>query len=93
MMRKKVFSVIIALTLLICNVVTIYADDVLSGNIINENLLQKIDFSYYSMADSITTCYYTNDYFSESSYVYNQSLSTMSLSLAFSAFGSSEAQG
>lgn len=91
-MRKRVFSIIIAFTLLFCNVFTVYADDVLSGDAINENLLQKIDFSYYSMADSTTTCYYTNDYFSESSYVYNQSLATMSLSLAFSAFGSSDGE-
>ncbi len=85
---KKIISVVVAAILLFCNVLTIYANDVLSGEAINKNLLQRIEFSYFSQADSTTTCYYTNDYFSESAYIYNQSLATMSLSLAFSAFGS-----
>ncbi len=40
--------------------------------------------------DYTSTYYYSDSYFSESAYVYNQSLATMSLCLALSAFGSNE---
>lgn len=59
------------------------ADDII-------NQLKEITFTYQSGKDYTATCYYTNDYFSESAYIYNSSLATMSLSLAMSAFGSSE---
>ncbi len=52
------------------------------------NRLKKITFNFQSGEDYPLTCYYTSDYFSNSSYEYNSSLSTMSLSYAMSAFGS-----
>ncbi len=52
------------------------------------NRLKKITFNYQSGDDYPLTCYYTSDYFANSSYKYNSSLSTMSLSFAMSAFGS-----
>ena len=52
------------------------------------NELKKITFTYQSGNDYEAECWYTNDYFSESSYTYNASLATMSLSFATSAFGS-----
>ncbi len=54
------------------------------------NVVKKITFTYQSGDDYTATCYYTNDYFSESSYEYNPSLATMSISFAMSAFGSSK---
>lgn len=54
------------------------------------NQLKKITFTYQSGKDYTATCYYTNDYFTESAYTYNPSLATMSLSFAMSAFGSSK---
>lgn len=54
------------------------------------NELKEINFTYQSGSDYQAKCYYTNDYFAESSYKYNASLSTMSLAFAMSAFGSSE---
>jgi len=53
------------------------------------NPLMEIPFTYQSGQDYTATCYYTNDYFAESSYNYNPSLATMSISFAMSAFGSS----
>ena len=54
------------------------------------NSLKQITFTYQSGNDYTATCYFTNDYFAESSYTYNPSLATMSLSFAMSAFGSSK---
>ena len=50
--------------------------------------LQEIEFTYQSGSDYTATCYYTDDYFAESSYKYNHSLGTMSLAFAMTAFGS-----
>lgn len=89
-MIKRTLSSLLAVVLTLMFSVGAYASsDLLSGEGITDNLLQKIEYSYFSMADSTQVCYYTDDYFSQSSYVYDQSLSTMTLSLAFSAFGSS----
>lgn len=55
-----------------------------ADNIINNNSPKKIDFEFSNQKSS---CYYTDDYFSDSSYIYNQSLGTMSLAFALSAFG------
>lgn len=60
----------------------------IADDIINE--VKEITFTYQSGKDYTATCYYTDDYFSESSYTYKPSLATMSLSFAMSAFGSSE---
>lgn len=62
-----------------------------ADDIINE--VKEITFTYQSGNDYAATCYYTNDYFVESSYTYNPSLATMSLSYAMSAFGSSKDGG
>lgn len=51
---------------------------------------KQITFTYQSGSDYTATCYYKNDYFAETSYEYNPSLATMSLSFAMSAFGSAE---
>ena len=51
---------------------------------------KQITFTYQSGSDYTATCYYKNDYFADSSYEYNPSLATMSLSFAMSAFGSAE---
>ncbi len=60
------------------------ADDV-------ENRYKEIEFTYQSgTSDYTAKCYYSNSYFSDSSYNYNASLATMSLSFAMSAFGSSD---
>lgn len=55
-----------------------------------QNNAKKIDFTYQSGYDYTSRCYYTDEYFSDSSYNYNQSLCTMSLALAMSAFASSK---
>lgn len=49
-------------------------------------------FRYASgdVQDFTSTYYYDDNYFKESSYIYNQNLATMSLCLAMSAFGSNE---
>lgn len=52
--------------------------------------IKKITFTYQSGDDYEATCYYTDNYFSDSSYIYNPSLATMSISFAMSAFGSSD---
>ncbi len=88
-MIKKVLSVLLAFIMITSfSVISFASSGILSGEGLKTNLMQKIEFSYYSAADSTSICYYTNDYFSKSSYIYDQSLSTMTLSLAFSAFGS-----
>lgn len=52
---------------------------------------KEIDFQYESGGNDYTDkCYYTDGYFSKSSYEYNPSLATMSLSFAMSAFSSSK---
>ena len=58
----------------------------IAGDITNS--LKEITFKYQSGSDYSAKCYYTNDYFAESSYTYNPSLATMSVSFAMSAFGS-----
>ena len=55
-------------------------------NIINP--LMELTFTYQSGGDHTATCYYTNEYFSGSSYMYKPGLATMSVSFAMSAFGS-----
>ncbi len=88
---KRFFSVILSIVLSVSLTVTAFADlQVASADAVNGDLLQKIEFAYYSAADSTAICYYTNEYFAQSSYTYNPSLATMSMSLAFSAFGSSD---
>lgn len=57
-------------------------------NIVNSN--KKVNFTYQSGSDYTASCYYTDNYFSESSYIYNPSLATMSVSFAMSAFGSAD---
>lgn len=52
--------------------------------------LKTITFTYQSGKDYTATCYYSDEYFYGSSYDYNPSLATMSLSFAMSAFGSSK---
>lgn len=59
------------------------ADDIISPR-------KQITFTYQSGSDYTATCYFKNDYFAGSSYVYNPSLATMSLGFAMSAFGSAE---
>lgn len=46
---------------------------------------------FYSGFDIVSDYYYDDEYFSQSSYIYNEHLATMSLSLAMSAFKSTEA--
>ncbi|MBR3965167.1 MAG: hypothetical protein IKJ80_07150 [Clostridia bacterium] len=78
---KKALALLLSLALLLCSInIIVIAEDV-------SNPLQKLTFSYNSGEDYTATCYYTNDYFVGSSYEYNSSLATMSLSLAMSAFG------
>lgn len=55
-----------------------------------QNNAKKIDFTYQSGYDYTSRCYYTDEYFSDTSYKYNQSLCTMSLALAMTAFASSK---
>lgn len=50
--------------------------------------VKEIDFTYQSGDDYTAKCYYTNNYFSQSSYNYSPSLATMSICFAMSAFGS-----
>ena len=52
---------------------------------ISNDGLKKISFTYGG--GDKADCYFSNDYFAESSYEYNQSLGTMSLAFAMSAFG------
>ena len=88
-MFKRITAFLMAMVMVaVVSIVSFAKDDVLAGEVIKANLLQKIEYTYSSAADSTAICYYTSDYFSDSSYIYNQSLSTMTLSLAFSAFGS-----
>ncbi len=87
-MKKIISSLVAVITMLIFSLNTYASSEVDIDK--KANQLKKIEFPYYSAADSTALCYYTNDYFDESSYVYNQSLATMTLSFAFSAFGSSE---
>jgi hypothetical protein len=78
---KKALALLLSLALLLCSInIIVVAEDV-------SNPLQKLTFSYNSGEDYTATCYYTNDYFVGSSYEYNSSLATMSMSLAMSAFG------
>ena len=58
---------------------------------------QELTFRYVSteqlFADGVEVeekCYYTDDYFKDSSYKYNPGLATMSLALSMSTFGSAE---
>ena len=58
---------------------------------------QELTFRYVSteqlFADGVEVeekCYYTDDYFKDSSYEYNPGLATMSLALSMSTFGSAE---
>lgn len=60
----------------------------IANDIINET--KEITFTYASAGDKTAKCYYTNDYFAKSSYIFNSSLATMSMSFAWSAFGSSD---
>ncbi len=49
----------------------------------------EYEFTYSSGdTDYTATCYYTDEYFTDSAYTYNASLATMSISLAMSAFAS-----
>ncbi len=50
--------------------------------------LREITFRYQNGRDYSAVCYYSDAYFASSAYAYQQSLATMSLSLAMSAFGS-----
>ena len=62
------------------------------GDVANDITNAKLrgTFNYQSGAnDYSATFYYDDDYFTNSSYIYNPSLSTMSMCLAMSAFGSS----
>ncbi len=54
------------------------------------NPLYELTFTYNSTEDYTAKCYYTSDYFAKSSYEYDASLATMTLSFAMSAFGSEE---
>ncbi len=78
---KRALTFALALLIILCSIpfVSIAQDA--------SNPLQEITFSYNSGEDYTATCYYTHDYFVGSSYEYNPSLATMSLSLAMSAFG------
>jgi len=58
----------------------------IAQDVINE--VKEITFLYQSGLDYNARCYYTNDYFAESSYIFNPHLATMSMSFAMSAFGS-----
>ncbi|MBQ1493105.1 MAG: Ig-like domain-containing protein, partial [Blautia sp.] len=62
----------------------------MAEDITTDDELKKITFTYQSGSDYTSTCYYSNNYFKESSYQYNDSLATMSLCLAMSAFGSGD---
>lgn len=58
------------------------ADDITNGDI------KKLLFKYQSGKDYTADCYYSDNYFSGTSYEYKDSLATMSLCYAMSAFGS-----
>ena len=49
---------------------------------------KEILFTYQSVNDYNAVCYYSDGYFAHSSFDFDQSLATMSMSLAMSAFGS-----
>ena len=55
-----------------------------------ESGVQKLTFRYPHGRDYSAVCYYSDDYFAASAYEYNQSLATMSVSLALSAFASQD---
>ena len=55
-----------------------------------ESGVQKLGFRYMHGRDYPAVCYYSDDYFTASSYEYNQSLATMTMSFAMSAFASGD---
>lgn len=91
-MKKIVSSFMAVVMTLIFSLGAFASSSVSLENSKTTNPTKKIKYLYYSAADSSAYCYYTNDYFKESSYIYNQSLATMTLSLAFSAFGSTDGE-
>lgn len=62
----------------------------LTSELLTESGVQKINFRYMHGKDYSAVCYYSDDYFSASSYEYNPSLATMSVSFAMSAFASGD---
>ncbi len=86
---KKFISLLLAFLILTATPIASLADSgVLDGETVKVNLLQKIKFTYQSDSESTATCYYTDDYFANSSYIYNQHLSTMAMSFSFASFNS-----
>ena len=88
-MKKKSVFIIVTLCIIFSVIsISVYAQDT------SEHLIKppsEIEFTYMSDYKNYkATCYYTDLYFNESSYNYNSSLSTMSLSLAMSAFNSAD---
>lgn len=61
-----------------------------ADDIVTDNALKELMFTYQSGNDYCATCYYSNNYFAKSAYEYNPSLATMSICYAMSAFGSSK---
>ncbi|MBR3569306.1 MAG: S-layer homology domain-containing protein [Oscillibacter sp.] len=61
-----------------------------ASELLAESGAQKLTFRYMRGRDYSAVCYYSDDYFSASPYEYNQSLATMSLSFAMSAFASGD---
>ena len=64
--------------------------EIVSSDLLAERGARKLIFRYPHGKDRSAVCYYSDDYFSPSAYDYNQSLATMSLSFAMSAFASEE---
>lgn len=64
-----------------------YPVQTISGKRLSEynTSLQELTFTYGN--NNTVPCYFSKDYFANSSYEYNQSLGTMSLALAWSSFG------
>ena len=56
-------------------------------DISHDTSLARIPFKFGNQSSE---CFYTDEYFAQSSYVYNQSLGTMSLAFALSAFGTGD---
>lgn len=60
------------------------------GEVADDIVSQPKEIKFTYSGKNTATCYYSDDYFSKSSYTYNPSLATMSISFAMSAFGSSD---
>ncbi|MBQ9346604.1 MAG: S-layer homology domain-containing protein [Oscillibacter sp.] len=62
----------------------------IAQELLSESGTRKLSFRYPQDHDYSAVCYYTDQYFADSAYTYNQSLATMTMSLAMSAFASED---